>query len=83
MDAAGILLVDLEDLADPAVHPVDLAGAGILELEAVLVDPLVCRFEVWDELLGADDEDDLGRTPRVGGELAAQGGGDDEPFRRA
>ena len=71
MDAAGILLVDLEDLADPAVLPVGGVGAGVLEWQAVLVDPFACRFGVGDELLRADDEDDVGGAPGIGGELAA------------
>ena len=78
MDAPGRLLVDLEDLSDQAVLPVGGVGAGVLELEAVLEDPLAGRFRVGDELLRADDEDDVGGAPRVGGELAAGGRGDDE-----
>ena len=79
MDPAGILLVDLEDLADAAVLPVRGIGAGVLEWrKAVLDDPLVRRFQVGDELLRADDEDDVGGAPGVGGELAAGGRGDDE-----
>src|SRR5437016_9513497 len=78
VDAAGILLVDLEDLADAAVHPVGGDRAGVLEFQAVLEDPLARRFQVGHELLRADDEDHVGGTPGVGGELAAGGGGDDE-----
>ena len=51
MNAAGILLVDLEDLADAAVLSVGGECAGILELEAMLVDPLVRRIKVGHELL--------------------------------
>ena len=42
VDAARQLLVDLEDLADEAVLPVGGLRAGVLEYQAVLVDPLVC-----------------------------------------
>ena len=41
MDAAGQLLVDLQDLPDRAVLPVGGLRAGVLEHQAVLVDPLV------------------------------------------
>ena len=44
----------------------------------MLDDPLVRLFQAGDELLGADDEDDVGGAPGVGGELAAGGRGDDE-----
>ena len=64
MDAAGILLVDLEDLADAAVLPVGGVGAGVFERQAVLDDPLVGGFQAGDELLRADDEDDVGGSPR-------------------
>jgi hypothetical protein len=40
VDAAGQFLVDLEDLPDVAVLPVGGLRAGILELQAVQVDPL-------------------------------------------
>src|SRR4029453_8240995 len=76
VDTAGIFLVDLEDLSDAAVLPVGSVRAGVLELEAVLVDPLARRFHAGYELLCADDEDDVGGAPGVGGELAARGGGD-------
>ena len=82
MDAAGVLLVDLENLSDAAVLPVGGVGAGVLEWQAVLEDPLARRFQAGDELLRADDEDDVGGAPGVGGELAAGGRGDDEAFRR-
>jgi hypothetical protein len=55
VDAAGILLVDLENLADAAVLPVGGVRAGVFEPQAVLDDPLVCRLEGGDELLEADD----------------------------
>jgi cell division protein ZapA (FtsZ GTPase activity inhibitor) len=54
VDAAGQLLVDLENLSDGAVLPVGGNRASVLELQAVLVDPLVCRFQGGDELLRAD-----------------------------
>ena len=62
MDAAGVLLVDLEDLADPAVLPVGGIRTGVFERQAVLDDSLMRLFEAVDELLRADDEDDVGRT---------------------
>ena len=68
MDPAGILLVDLEHLADAAVLPVRRIGAGVFERKAVLDDPLVRRFQVGDELLRTDDEDDVGGAPGVGSE---------------
>jgi len=46
VDAAGVLLVDLEDLSHTAIHAVGGKGAGVLEREAVLVDPLAGRFGV-------------------------------------
>ena len=51
MDAAGVLLVDLEDLSDAAVLPVGGIGASVFEFQAVLDDPLVRRFQVGDELV--------------------------------
>ncbi len=78
MDAAWQLLVDLENLPDGTVLPVGGIRAGVLEFQAVLVDPFVCRFHGGDEFLRADDEDDAGGAPGVGGELAAGGRGDDE-----
>src|SRR4051794_9979395 len=71
VDAAGILLVDLEDLSDAAVLPIRGVGSSVLEFQAVLVDPLAGRFQVGHELLRADDEDHVGCPPGVGGELAA------------
>ncbi len=82
MDATGILLVDLEDLADAAVDAVGGVGACVLERQAVLDDALVGCLEIGLELLRPDDEDDVGRAPGVGGELAAGSGGDDEAFPR-
>src|SRR6476661_4359238 len=73
VDAARQLLVDLEDLSDVAVLPVGGLRAGILELEAVLVDPFARRLEGGDDFLGAGDQDDVGGAPGVGGELAAGG----------
>src|SRR5260370_31595733 len=67
VDAAGQLLVDLENLPDVAVLPVGGLRAGILQLQAVLVDPLVRRLAGGDDFLGADDQDDVGGAPGVGG----------------
>src|SRR5207247_9468060 len=78
VDASGILLVDLEDLAEAAVLTVRSVGSSVLEFQAVLDDPLARRFRGGHELLRADDEDHVSGTPGVGGELAAGGGGDDE-----
>src|SRR5689334_7118082 len=78
VDAARQLLVDLEDLPDRAVLAVGGGRPGVLELQAVLVDPLVRRLQGRDELLRADHEDDAGGAPGVGGELAARGRGDDQ-----
>jgi hypothetical protein len=84
VDAARVLLVDLEDLADAAVLPVGGVGAGVLERQAVFGDPLARLVQAGDELLGADDEDDMGRPPGVRSELAARGRRDDErSFPRA
>jgi pimeloyl-ACP methyl ester carboxylesterase len=55
MDAAGQLLVDLEDLADGAVLPVGGDRASVLENQAVLVDPLVRRLQVGHKLLRSDE----------------------------
>ena len=62
VDAAGLLLVDLEDLADVAVHAVGGDRAGVFEFQAVLVDPLARCAQVGNELLRTDDEDDVGGT---------------------
>src|ERR1700722_2710603 len=78
VDPARQFLVDLEHLADVAVLPVGGLRAGVLELQAVLIDTLVGRIQVGDELLRADDEDDVGRAPGVGGELAAGRRSDDQ-----
>src|ERR1700730_1192812 len=78
VDAAGLFLMDLQNLPDVAVLPVGGVRAGVLELQAVLVDPLVRGRQGGDELLRADDEDDAGGAPGVGGELAARGRGDDQ-----
>jgi hypothetical protein len=56
MDAAGQFLVDLQYLPHRAVLPVGGLRAGVLKLEAVLVDPLMRRWQVRDELLRAHDE---------------------------
>ena len=71
VDAAGLFLVDLQNLPDVAVLPVSGIRAGVLELQAVLVNPIVRRRQGGNELLRADDEDDAGGAPGVGGELAA------------
>src|SRR5450755_2108729 len=71
VDAAGQFLVDLEDLPDLAVLPVGGLRAGVFQRQAVLIDPLVRRCQRGHELLRADDEDDIGGAPGVGGELAA------------
>src|SRR6266536_3785527 len=76
VNAAGPLLVDLEDLPHKAVLSIRTERAGVLELEAVAVDALAGRFQVGHELLCADDEDDVGGAPCEGGELASRGRGD-------
>jgi hypothetical protein len=50
VDAARVLLVDLEYLADAAVLPIRGVRAGVLELEAVLVDgpPLAVSYDLTD-----------------------------------
>src|SRR5262249_58302090 len=78
VDAAGKLLVDFHDLAHVAVLPVGGDRAGVLEYQAVLIDPLPRRLQGGHELLRADHEDDVGRAPDVRGELAAGSRGDDE-----
>src|SRR6266480_2050084 len=78
VDAAGEFLVDLENLSDVAVLPVGGVRPRILEGETVLDDPLTGLLRVGDELLRADNEDDVRGTPHIGGELAAGSRGDDE-----
>src|SRR6266511_4898283 len=56
VDAAGGLLVDLENLPDPAVLPIDGERSRVFERPAVLVDPLPCCLRVGYELLRPDDE---------------------------
>src|SRR5207244_9984912 len=51
VDAARILLVDLENLSDAAVLPVRSVGSSVLEFQAVLDDPLARRFQGGHELL--------------------------------
>jgi hypothetical protein len=51
MDAAGQFLVDFQDLPDLAVLAVGGLGAGIFQLQAVLVDPLMRGLQGRDELL--------------------------------
>jgi hypothetical protein len=60
VDAAGQFLVDLEDFPDLAVLPVGGLRAGVFQRQAVLIDALVRRCERRNELLPADDEDDIG-----------------------
>ena len=74
VDPAGQFLVHLENLADGAVLPVRGLRAGVLEDQAVLVDPLVRCFQRQAQLLRADNEDDVGGSPCAGRELAAGGG---------
>src|SRR4029077_15429672 len=57
VDAAGQFGVDLQDLPDLAVLPVGGLRAGVLQRQAVLVDPLVRRGQRRHELLRADCED--------------------------
>src|SRR4030081_3564441 len=71
VDAAGQFLVDLEDFPDLAVLPVGGLRAGVFQRQAVLIDALMRRCQRRHELLRADDEDDIGGAPGVGGELAA------------
>src|SRR3989440_13016317 len=78
VDAAGQFLVDLQDLADLTVLPVGGLRAGVLQRQAVLVDPLVGGLQRGDELVRADDKDDIGGAPGVGGELAPGRRGDDQ-----
>ena len=61
MDVAGRFLVDFQDLPNLAVVAVGGLGAGIIQLEAVLEDPLVRGLQGGDELLRASHEDDVGR----------------------
>ena len=68
MDAAGELLVDLEDLSDEAVLPVSGVRTTVLEYQAVLEDPLARGIYGRDELLRPHDEDDVGGAPDIGGE---------------
>ena len=56
---------------DLAVLPVGGLRAGIFQRQAVLIDALMRRCQRGHELLRADHEDHIGRTPGVGGELAA------------
>jgi hypothetical protein len=56
-------LVDLEDLAHNTVLSAGSIGAGVLEWQAVLIDTLACRLGIGDELLCADDENDVDCAP--------------------
>src|ERR1039458_4980408 len=69
--AAGQFLVDLEDLPDLAVLPVDGLRPDVFQRQAVLIDALMRSGQRRHELLRADDEDDIGGAPGVGSELAA------------
>src|ERR1022692_1869463 len=71
VDAAGQLLVDLQDLPDLAALSVGGLRPGVLQRQAVLIDPLVRCCQRGHELLRADHEDHIGRAPGVGGQLAA------------
>src|SRR5450755_694491 len=71
VDAAGQFLVNLEDLPDLAVLPVSGLRAAVFQRQAVLIDALMRRCQRRHELLRADDEDDIGGAPGVGGQLAA------------
>ena len=77
-DPPGLLLVDLENLADEAVLPVGGVRAGVLEFQAVVIDAFMGGRQGRNELLRADDEDDMGGAPGVGGELAAGSRRDDQ-----
>jgi hypothetical protein len=66
VDTAGCLLVYFEDLADDAVLSVCSVRAGVFEFQAVLVDALAGRAGIGNELLRADDEDDVGGARGVG-----------------
>src|SRR5256885_9160092 len=77
VDAPGEFLVDLEKLPDLDVLPIGGERPGILEGEAVFDDPLTGLLRAGDELLRADDEDDVCGAPHIGGELAAGSRGDD------
>src|SRR6516225_12303228 len=72
VDAAGQFGVDLQDLPDLAVLSVGSLRAGVFQRQAVGVDPLVRRGQRGHQLLRANHEDDLGRAPGVGGQLAAR-----------
>jgi hypothetical protein len=50
------LLVDLENLADEAVPPLDGKRTSVLEPQSVLDDPFVCCFAGGDQPLRADNE---------------------------
>jgi hypothetical protein len=78
VDAAGELLVDLQDLPDEAVLAIGGDRPGVLEFQAVLIDPLPCRLQVGDQFLCTYDEDDIGGDPGVGGQLASGRRGDDQ-----
>jgi hypothetical protein len=69
VDAPGLFLVDLQHFANDAVLPVRRIRTRVLQLEAVLDDPLTRGLGVAEELLRADDEDDIGRAPGVRSEL--------------
>src|SRR5580700_12180408 len=56
VDAPRHFLVYLENLTDEAVLSVGRVSAGILENQAVAVDPLVSCFQIGHELLCPNDE---------------------------
>src|ERR1035441_6672551 len=72
VNAAGPVLVDLEDLPDLAGLPVGGLRTGVFQRQAVLIDALMRRCQRRHELLRADHEDHIGRTPGVRGDLAAK-----------
>ena len=61
------------DLPHLAAWPVGGLRPGVLQRQAVLIDPLMGRCQRGHELLRADHEDHIGRAPGIGGQLAAQG----------
>src|SRR5258708_20423373 len=71
VDAAGQFLVDLEGLPDLAVLPVGGLRAGVLQRQAVLIDPLMRRGHRRHELPRADDQDAIGAAPALPGTLAS------------
>ena len=77
VDAAGQLLVDFDDLAYVAVLSVGGDRAGVLEHQAVLVDPLRADSRVGTSFCAPTTKMTLA-APGVGGELASKARRDDE-----